>query len=59
LIIFWQGEIMTEDHIKFVSSILEVKASGLDNEIINDLSLPPGKSIAELLYDQKTKEENK
>jgi hypothetical protein len=50
---------MTEDHIKFVSSILEVKASGLDNEIINDLSLPPGKSIAELLYDQKTKEENK
>ncbi len=48
---------MKKDHIQFVDSILEVKASGLDNDVAHDLSLPQGKSIAELLYDQK-KEEN-
>jgi hypothetical protein len=47
---------MKKDHIKFVDSILEVKASGLDNNVTNDLNLPQGKSIAELLYDQKKEE---
>lgn len=44
---------MKKDHIQFVDSVLEVKASGLDNDVSNDLNLPQGKSIAELLYDQK------
>ena len=49
---------MKKDHIRFVDSILEVKASGLDNDVSRDLNLPQGKSIAELLYDQK-KEDTK
>jgi hypothetical protein len=48
---------MTDSEIQIVSSILEVKASGIDY-IKTDLQLPDGKSIAELLYDQE-KEENK
>jgi len=42
-----------------ISSILEVKASGVD--VSNDLLLQEGKSIAELLHDQeqqKDTEEN-
>jgi hypothetical protein len=34
-----------------ISSILEVKASGVD--VSNDLLLQEGKSIAELLHDQE------
>jgi hypothetical protein len=49
---------MKKDHIQFVDSVLEVKASGLDNDISSEINLPQGKSIAELLYDQK-KEESK
>jgi hypothetical protein len=44
---------MKKDHIQFVDSILEVKASGLDRDVIHDLDMPQGKSIAELLYEQK------
>lgn len=36
-----------------ISSILEVKASGVD--VSNDLLLQEGKSIAELLHDQENK----
>lgn len=36
-----------------ISSILEVKASGVD--VTNDLSLEEGKTIAELLDDQENK----
>jgi len=56
LIILLQGEIMNPDHINFIDSILTVKASGLEQEVSEDLLLPQGKSIAELLHDQK--EEN-
>jgi len=39
-------------------SVLSVKASGsLNDEVINDLLLDNGKSIAELLNDQKTPEQ--
>lgn len=44
---------MTEPEFHIVSSILEVKASGTDTAS-QDLLLPDGKSIAELLNDQKT-----
>lgn len=44
---------MNKDQINFVDSILTVKASGLDDQIANDLQLPQGKTIAELLHDQK------
>ena len=43
---------MTEPEFHIVSSILEVKASGTDTAS-QDLLLPDGKSIAELLNDQK------
>lgn len=36
-----------------ISSILEVKASGVD--VTNDLNLEEGKTIAELLEDQSNK----
>ena len=39
------------DQIDLISSILEVKASGID--VTEDLKQTPGKSIAELLDDQK------
>lgn len=43
----------------FANSILNIRASGLDSSIENDLQLQNGKSIASLLYDQqKTKTEN-
>jgi hypothetical protein len=43
---------MTDNEINIVNSILEVKASGSDSAL-NDLNLPEGKSIAELLDDQE------
>lgn len=49
---------METDQIKFVNSVLEVKASGLEIDVAHDLSLPQGKSIAELLNDQKEKTES-
>lgn len=37
----------------FANSVLNVKSSGVDDQAIMDLTLPPGRSIAELLYDQE------
>lgn len=48
---------MHENNINFIDSILTIKASGLESQIANDLQLPEGKSIAELLNDQKEKTE--
>lgn len=43
---------MTNHEINFIDSVLEVKASGTDNAL-EDLELPTGKSIAELIDDQE------
>jgi hypothetical protein len=53
---FAQGEKMTNSDFNIIDSILEVKASGVDLHIEQDLSLPEGKSIAQLLYDQENQE---
>lgn len=42
-----------------VDSILTVKASGSDLNIDQDLSMPIGKSIAELLYDEENNQQEK
>lgn len=47
---------MTNPDFNIVDSILEIKASGIDLNIEQDLSLPEGKSIAQLLYDQENQE---
>jgi len=40
-----------------IDSVLYVKASGsINDDIVNDLCLDNGKSIAELLHDQKENE---
>jgi hypothetical protein len=46
-----QGEKMSKDEFNIIDSILTVTASSgsLNDEILNDLNLPEGKSIAELL----------
>lgn len=54
---FVQGEKMTNSPINLVDSVLVVKASG-NIDVNNDLNLPDGKSIAQLIYDQE-KEINK
>ena len=43
------------EELNIVSSVVNIKCSGveLQNQIENDLNLPEGKTIAELLYDQK------
>lgn len=51
-----QGEKMDTPHINLVDSELIVKSSG-NLGIEKDLQLPEGKSIAQLLYDQKKTEE--
>lgn len=51
-----QGEIM--NNIDLINSVLEVKASG-SLDVQHDLSLPEGKSIAELLHDQEKNESQK
>ena len=43
---------MTNVPLNIINSTLEIKASGIDTAL-SDLNLPTGKSIAELLYDQK------
>lgn len=48
----------SDKNITITDSILIVKASGIDDTILNDLSMPNGKSIAELLYEEKTQQEN-
>lgn len=52
---------MSKENFNLVDSILTVKTTGsLSEDIINDLNMPTGKSIAELLDDQKkTKTETK
>lgn len=47
---------MINPEINLVDSLLEVKASGIEQDVQNDLNLPEGKSIAELLNDQEIKE---
>lgn len=45
---------MSNENFKPVDSILTVKASAsTQNDVIDDLNLPPGKSIAELIDDQE------
>lgn len=45
---------MSNENFKPVDSILTVKASAsTQSDVIDDLNLPPGKSIAELLDDQE------
>jgi len=48
---------MCNDDFNLIDSVLTVKASGSISDISNDLDLPEGKSIAELLNDQKTQQE--
>ncbi len=40
-----------------VDSVLTVKASGSDCGVEQDLSMPIGKSIAELLYDEENNQQ--
>ena len=51
----WQGEKMSKiDDFDLIGSVLNVKASGsIVQDAINDLELPIGKSIAELIDDQE------
>lgn len=43
------------DQLNIIDSVLSIKCSGieLEDQINNDLNLPQGKSIAELIYDQE------
>lgn len=43
------------EDLNIIGSVLTVNSSGIDNIVAADLLLPPGKSIAELLYDQEKK----
>ena len=48
---------MSNENFKPVDSILTVKAStSIQNDVVDDLNLPQGKSIAELLNDQENTE---
>ena len=44
---------MNNSEFNIINSILDVKASGSNINIENDLALEEGKSIAQLLYDQE------
>lgn len=44
---------MTNSHFNLIDSVLAVKASGDIDIAINDLNLPEGKSIAQLIYEQE------
>lgn len=46
---------MNIDDLNIINSTLEVKASG-SLDVSQDLALPEGKSIAELLYDSESNE---
>jgi hypothetical protein len=53
-----QGVFMTKEQINLINSVLDIKASGSDvsdRAIAADLTLPEGKTIAELLNEQKEK----
>jgi hypothetical protein len=48
------------EYSQFVPSVLNIKSTARDNEIIeNELNLPEGKSIAQLLYEEKEKNTQK
>lgn len=49
-----ESKVPISEELNITSSVLHVKCSGsaLQQEIENDLNLPEGKTIAELLYDQ-------
>ena len=53
-----QGEKMSNSYsINFVDSILTVKASGsITIDAINDLDLPSGQAIAQLINEQEKKD---
>jgi hypothetical protein len=46
---------MTNEELNITASVLEVKGSGIDHQVNQDLQLPDGKSIAELIDDQEEK----
>lgn len=46
---------MSEEPVNIVASVLNVRASGLQQDPLNDLNMPNGKSIAELINDQEEK----
>lgn len=49
---------MTNLDLNMVDSVLSVRASGTDNDtVLNDLNLPQGKSIAQLIYEQENQKE--
>lgn len=51
---------MSNENFKPVDSILTVKASAsTQNDVVDDLNLPQGKSIAELIDDQENNEQKK
>ena len=51
---------MSNENFKPVDSILTVKASAsTQNDVVDDLNLPQGKSIAELINDQENTEKEK
>jgi hypothetical protein len=59
MIDFAQGEKMTKVDLNLINSVLNIKASGsIDQDALDDLNLPEGKSIAQLLYEKETKEES-
>jgi hypothetical protein len=47
-----------EQPLNIVNSVLEVKAVGSVQDLAQELELPEGKSIQELLDDQKKEDEN-
>lgn len=51
----------SEEELNIVNSVLSVKASGIDLEqtIQQDILLPEGKSIAQLIYDQEKEQPQK
>lgn len=48
-----------EQPLNIVNSVLEVKAVGSIKDLAQELELPEGKSIQELLDDQKKEDEDK
>jgi hypothetical protein len=52
LVIFAQGEKMINSNFTPINSILEIKSSG-QLSVAEDLNMEDGKTIAELLYEEK------
>lgn len=47
---------MINENLNMVNSVLSVRASGLQRSVASDLQQPQGKSISELLNEQKTEQ---